>query len=63
MDVTAFHLARIDLPEVRAMAELFPIDKIFDNPLTPASSQAPSSMQVSLHLLQRLMHRTFSITA
>ena len=33
MDVTAFHLARMDLPEVRAMAELFPIDQIFDNPL------------------------------
>ena len=31
MDATAFHLARMDLPEVRAMAELFPIDQIFDN--------------------------------
>src|SRR5690242_12623100 len=31
MDVTAFHLARMDLPEVRAMAQLFPIDQIFDN--------------------------------
>jgi uncharacterized protein len=35
MDVTAFHLARMDLPEVRAMAELFPIDQIFDNPAYP----------------------------
>jgi predicted deacylase len=31
MDLTAWHLARMDLPEVRAMAELFPIDQIFDN--------------------------------
>jgi predicted deacylase len=31
MDMTALHLARMDLPEVRAMAELFPIDHIFDN--------------------------------
>ena len=35
MDVTAFHVARMDLPEVRAMAELFPIDQIFDNPAYP----------------------------
>jgi predicted deacylase len=35
MDVTGFHLARLDLPEVRAMAELFPIDQIFDNPAYP----------------------------
>jgi uncharacterized protein len=35
MDATAFHLARMDLPEVRAMAELFPIDQIFDNPAYP----------------------------
>ncbi|MET0438481.1 MAG: succinylglutamate desuccinylase/aspartoacylase family protein [Devosia sp.] len=31
MDATSFHLARMDLPEVRAMAELYPIDHIFDN--------------------------------
>ena len=31
MDATAFHLARMDQPDVRAMAELFPIDQIFDN--------------------------------
>ena len=36
MDMTAFHLARMDLPEVRAMAELFPIDQIFDNPAYPS---------------------------
>jgi len=36
VDVTAFHLARMDLPEVRAMAELYPIDQIFDNPAYPA---------------------------
>ena len=34
-DVTAFNLARMELPEVRAMAELFPIDQIFDNPAYP----------------------------
>lgn len=31
MDVTAFHLAKMDIPEVKAMAELYPIDQIFDN--------------------------------
>ncbi|MDH7798875.1 MULTISPECIES: succinylglutamate desuccinylase/aspartoacylase family protein [unclassified Beijerinckia] len=35
MDMTAFHLARMDLPEVRAMAELYPVDQIFDNPAYP----------------------------
>ena len=35
MDVTAFNLARMELPEVRAMAELFPIDQIFDNAAYP----------------------------
>ena len=35
MDMAAFHLARMDLPEVREMAELFPIDQIFDNPGYP----------------------------
>jgi predicted deacylase len=35
MDMTAFHLARLDMPEIRAMAELFPIDQIFDNPAYP----------------------------
>jgi len=35
IDMTAFHVARLDLPEVRAMAELFPIDQIFDNPAYP----------------------------
>jgi predicted deacylase len=34
-DATAFNLARMELPEVRAMAELFPIDQIFDNPAYP----------------------------
>ena len=33
--LTAMHIARMDLPEVRAMAELFPIDQIFDNPAYP----------------------------
>ena len=35
IDMTACHIARLDLPEVRAMAELFPIDQIFDNPAYP----------------------------
>jgi uncharacterized protein len=35
MDVTAFNLARMELPEVRTMEELFPIDQIFDNPAYP----------------------------
>lgn len=34
-DMTAMHIARMDLPEVGAMAELFPIDQIFDNPAYP----------------------------
>ena len=34
-DATGFNLARMELPEVRAMAELFPIDQIFDNPAYP----------------------------
>jgi hypothetical protein len=35
VEVAAFQLARMDLPEVRAMAELFPIDQIFDNAAYP----------------------------
>lgn len=31
IDATAFHLADMTVPEVRAMAELFPIDQIFDS--------------------------------
>jgi len=31
IDAAAFHLADMSVPEVRAMAELFPIDQIFDN--------------------------------
>lgn len=37
IDMTALHIARMDLPEVRAMAELFPIDQIFDNPAYPGT--------------------------
>jgi len=33
--VPAFNLARMELPEVRALAELYPIDQIFDNPAYP----------------------------
>ncbi|HEY0234771.1 MAG TPA: succinylglutamate desuccinylase/aspartoacylase family protein [Afipia sp.] len=32
MDITSLHVARMELPAVRAMAELFPIRHIFDNP-------------------------------
>jgi uncharacterized protein len=35
IDMTALHIARMDLSEVRAMAELFPIDQIFDNAAYP----------------------------
>jgi uncharacterized protein len=35
MDITAFNVARMELPEVRAMAELYPIDQILDNPVYP----------------------------
>lgn len=35
MDMTAFHLARMDIPEVKAMAELYPIDHIFDDVAYP----------------------------
>src|SRR6185437_2432656 len=35
IDITALHIARMDLPEVRAMAELFPIDQIFDSAAYP----------------------------
>ena len=35
IDMTALHIARMDLPEIRAMAELFPIDQIFDNAAYP----------------------------
>jgi len=34
-DLTAFNVARMELPDVRAMAELFPIGQIFDNPAYP----------------------------
>src|SRR5262249_31827707 len=37
IDMTALHIARMDLPEVRAMAELFPIDQIFDSPAYPGT--------------------------
>ncbi|CAD6542737.1 hypothetical protein LMG27952_03931 [Paraburkholderia hiiakae] len=35
MDLTSFNLARMELAEPRAMAELFPIAQIFDNPAYP----------------------------
>lgn len=31
MDMTPFHLARMNLPDVRAMVELYPIEQIFDS--------------------------------
>ena len=35
IDVADFHLAKMDVPEIKAMAELFPISQIFDNPGYP----------------------------
>ena len=35
VDISAWHLARMDLPDVRAMAELYPIDQILDDPAYP----------------------------
>jgi predicted deacylase len=35
MDMSAFHLAKMDIPEVKAMAELYPIDHIFDDAAYP----------------------------
>ena len=35
IDMAPLHIARMDLPEVRAMAELFPIDQVFDNAAYP----------------------------
>lgn len=35
MDMTAFHLAEMDRPEVKAMAELYPIDQVFDDAAYP----------------------------
>ena len=34
-DVTAFNLASMDVPEIRAMAELYPVGQIFDNHVYP----------------------------
>ena len=34
-EVTAFNIAEMDVPEIRAMAELYPIGQIFDNPTYP----------------------------
>lgn len=34
-DVTAFNIANLSLPEVRAMAELFPVQQLFDSDIYP----------------------------
>jgi uncharacterized protein len=34
-DVTAFNIAGMDVPEIRAMAELYPVSQIFDNHVYP----------------------------
>ncbi|TIP14533.1 succinylglutamate desuccinylase/aspartoacylase family protein [Mesorhizobium sp.] len=34
-EVTAFNIAEMDVPEIKAMAELYPIGQIFDNPTYP----------------------------
>ena len=35
MDVAAFNLARMDVPEIKAMVDLYPVGHIFDNPAYP----------------------------
>jgi predicted deacylase len=34
-DVTALNIAGMDVPEIRAMAELYPVGQIFDNHVYP----------------------------
>ncbi len=34
-DVTAFNIARMELPAVREMVELYPVAQVFDNPIYP----------------------------
>jgi predicted deacylase len=34
-EVTAFNIAEMDVPEIKAMVELYPIGQIFDNPTYP----------------------------
>jgi predicted deacylase len=34
-DVSAFNIASMDVPEVKAMVELYPVTQIFDNPVYP----------------------------
>jgi predicted deacylase len=35
-EVTAFNIAEMDVPEIKAMVELYPIGQIFDNPTYPS---------------------------
>src|SRR5262252_661573 len=57
MDATAFNVARLELPEVRAMAELFPIDQIFDNPAYP-TLLANAYINVGIPAITSEMHPT-----
>ena len=34
-EVTAFNIASMDVPEIKAMVELYPVGQIFDNPVYP----------------------------
>ena len=34
-DATAFNIASMDVPEIKAMVELYPVGQIFDNPVYP----------------------------
>ncbi|MFZ1427662.1 MAG: succinylglutamate desuccinylase/aspartoacylase family protein [Geminicoccaceae bacterium] len=34
-DASAFNIASLDVPEIKAMVELFPVGQIFDNPVYP----------------------------
>ncbi|MEI5678517.1 succinylglutamate desuccinylase/aspartoacylase family protein [Mesorhizobium sp. CGMCC 1.15528] len=35
-EVTAFNIAEMDVPEIKAMVELYPVGQIFDNPTYPS---------------------------
>ena len=35
LDITALNIGEMDLPEIKAMMELYPVDQIWDNPTYP----------------------------
>ena len=46
-DVTAFNIAGMDVPEIKAMVDLYPVGQIFDNPVYPGVSPTSSSTWAS----------------